>query len=93
MINHNKQTPAGGQHGHVVVEGNNRMSAQYLSDPWWTNDDTIHPEEEHPPQEAFFRAEFAGAGEARFQIAEERGQATNLDRNERKERKGSGDKS
>lgn len=45
------------------------MSAQYLSGPWWTNDDGIHPEEEHPPQEAFFRAEFAGTGEARFQVA------------------------
>lgn len=40
-----------------------------MSGPWWTNDDEIHPEEEYPPQEAFFRVEFPGADEARFQIA------------------------
>ena len=40
-----------------------------LSGPWWPNDEPINPEEEHPPQEVFFRAEFDGAGEARFQIA------------------------
>ena len=40
-----------------------------LTGPWWTNDEAIHPEEEHAPQESFFRVEFAGDGEARFEIA------------------------
>ncbi|MFZ4775042.1 MAG: family 78 glycoside hydrolase catalytic domain [Terrimicrobiaceae bacterium] len=40
-----------------------------LSGPWWTNDKETHPEAEHSPEEAFFRAEFAGVGEALFQVA------------------------
>jgi len=42
---------------------------KHMTGPWWTSDDEIHPEEEHPPEEAFFRVEFAGTGEARFQVA------------------------
>ncbi|MEI8196963.1 MAG: family 78 glycoside hydrolase catalytic domain, partial [Phycisphaerae bacterium] len=37
--------------------------------PWWTNNQAIMPEAEHPAQEALFRAEFAGAGTPRMQIA------------------------
>ena len=40
-----------------------------MTGPWWTSDDPINPETEHAPQEAFFRAEFAGDGMARFRIA------------------------
>ena len=40
-----------------------------MTGPWWTNDDVVNPEEEHPPEEALFRAEFNGVGEAHFQIA------------------------
>lgn len=40
-----------------------------LTGPWWTNDEALKPDAEHPPQETLFRAEFEGSGTARLQIA------------------------
>ncbi len=40
-----------------------------LTGPWWTNNDAVNPEAEHPPQEAFFRVEFSGSGPARLHVA------------------------
>lgn len=40
-----------------------------LSGPWWHEAAAVPAEQEQPPQEALFRAEFKGGGAARLQVA------------------------